>query len=318
MNCPRCGKAIAGGAAFCMHCGQALAAQPQRPMPQQPVYQQPSYQAPSGGGPAAAFPMNPADANRKQTVLAISVALALIVLLLFGLNAVGILKLGGGNPDRSNLQARGSTGDSALKLKGNTGPPSLKASATNQKPAEMPQDVWDWLEHLRITEGKKNELHLRQVADLKKFELMIGTLGPAIGELNPYDQSGELGEEPTDVAEDKFADLRPEWHALIKFFQSKPPPEECKPIADDYFRAINEIPGMTGDVIGVLNTVSRDPSSALAAASKLRNKSYDNIDRYLIQTDKRVQDICDKYRKDKWFNIKTDVAGSGLLGKAGF
>jgi hypothetical protein len=305
-----------------MHCGQPIAAQQRpAPAPQQPFPQQ-AYQQAGGRAPAPAFPVASPDQARKTTLMAVGVAVLVLILAFFGLQAAGVLQLGGSDGSRASLSAKGSNGDnSLLKVRGAGGGPVLDKTAKNQKPAEMPQDVWDWLEHLRRIEARKNELHLRQVSDLKKFQLMIGTLGPAIGELDPYDQTGGTGKEPTDVAATKFNDLRPEWRQLIADFQSVPPPEECKPIANDFFRAINEIPGMTGDIMDVLNNVSSgsaDPSAMLAEASKLRNKSYDNIDVYLISTDKRVQDICDKYNKKKWFNIKTDVAGSGMLGKMGF
>ena len=250
--------------------------------------------------------------------MAVAIAVLLLILALFGLKAAGILKLGGSLPD--NTLALGGKGadNNLLMARGKTGPPVLNEQGSVPKPLKMPQDVWDWLEHLRRIEARKNDLHLKQVSELKVFQQMIGVLGPGIGEVDPYDQTGDAGKEPADVTKGKFADLRPDWYQLIKDFQAVPPPDECKPIADDYYRAINEIPGMTGDVIGVLNTVSTDPQGALTAVSKLRNKSYGEIDRYLDRTDARVQAICDKYNVRKWFNIKTDVAGSDMLGKAGF
>ncbi len=244
---------------------------------------------------------------------------ALLALVAFaGLTAAGILKLGGKTPDGSALQANGRVSDRNLLQKGaEPGPPALQKEGERPTPLTMPPDVEEWLKHLERTEGMKNDLTLKQVADMKVFQQMFSALGPAMGELDPYDQTGEEGAPPASVAKGKFEDLRPQWGQVIEFFTSKQPPEECRTLAEDYYRALNEIPAMIGDINGVLNQVSNDPSAALQELGKLKTKSYGGIDKYLQTSDERLDAICTKYGKKKWFNIRADVAGTGMLGKMG-
>ena len=89
----------------------------------------------------------------------------------------------------------------------------------------------------------------------------------------------------------------------------------ARPIADDFNQALGEIPGMMGDIGDILNTADSDPTSALQKMRKLQSSSYGDIDRYFLRCDQKVGAICEKYNKHKWFNIKADVAGGGLLGK---
>lgn len=242
----------------------------------------------------------------------------LAVLALVGLTASGILKIGGQSSDGDALKVPGKTPNVVLQKNDDTGPPVLEKTAEKQEPLAMPPDVLEWLRHLEQTEKAKNDLTLRQVADMKVFQQMFSALGPAMGELDPYDQTGEEGQAPSTVAKGKFDNLVPQWQELVQFFASKQPPEECRPLADDYYRALNEIPGMIGDINGVLNQVSQDPSAALESLSSMKRKSYEGIDKYLAQSDERLDAICTKYSTRKWFNIRSDVAGTGMLGKMGF
>jgi hypothetical protein len=135
-----------------------------------------------------------------------------------------------------------------------------------------------------------------------------------MGLLNPDSEAEDSS--PSDTARASFDQLRPDWAQLVADFQSKAPPAECKPMADDYLRAISEIPGMNSDLAAVLEGASTDPAKALEAAMNLQNKSGGVIDRYLGETDGKVADICRKYETRKWFSIKSDVGG-GLMGKFG-
>ncbi len=192
--------------------------------------------------------------------------------------------------------------------------PVLQAAATVPAQTKMPQDVYDWLGHLQKIEVKKNELSVKQAADMKTFELMLNTLGPGIGEMEPTNEEAPV-DEPSSVTKGKFENLRPQWKDLLSEFESVPPPEECKPIANDYDIALTEIPGMISDLEDLLNQVSTNPQAALIKAQTMQSKSYKNIDQNFAQTDVRVQAICDKYGVKKWFNIGDK---GGVFAKPGF
>ena len=183
-------------------------------------------------------------------------------------------------------------------------PPALAKTAEVVK---MPDDIHDWLKHLEKIEDEKKELLRKQIADLKVFEEMIGALGSGIGSVNPYDQTNDdqssPNSGPADLTKGKFEDLRPQWEALLQEYQSVPPPEECKPIADSYETGLESVPDMIGEVNNVLNQVNSDPSSALKEMNEMQNKSYATVDKPFAEADEDVQAICDKYQTPKWFNI---------------
>jgi hypothetical protein len=174
--------------------------------------------------------------------------------------------------------------------------------------------VRKWLEHLEQIEKRKNDLSMKQLAQMAVLMQQMKVLGGDMSLLNPDDDSPS--NTPSGTAKQSFDQLRPEWNQLITDFRSYPPPTECRPIADDYNRAISEIPGMNSDLASILEGASADPSTALEKAMKLQNTSSNVIDKYLGSTDSKVGDICRKYETRKWFDIKSDVGG-GLLGKFG-
>ncbi len=238
--------------------------------------------------------------NNNALIAAIAVILALLVLFLLWLLS----------------------GQKVLQVQGAGPAAPLQVKATAPEKAKMPQDVWDYLEHVRKIEQAKNELSLKQEADMKTFELMLNTLGPGIGEMDPYDQSGQNtpdgqapSQEPSAVTKGKFEDLRPKWEALVTDFESVKPPAECQPLHDAYFSALNEIPGMITDLEDLLNQVSTDPQAALVKAQGLQSKSFKTIDKNFIESDGQVQSLCDKYELKKWFNIGDK---GGVFAKPGF
>lgn len=258
-----------------MRCGQALVAQP---APVQPV----------GAIPGVAAKRNP-----WPWVLVTALAIVIVVILM--LRGQPTLEIAQNAPAAKILP--------------------VQAAAPVQTRAQMPQEVADWLEFLHHIEDEKNDLTIKQMADMKVFQQMLNTLGPGIGELDPTDQTGEPGQDPGTVTKGKFEDMRPKWEALVTEFQSKQPPDECKPIADDYYDALSEIPGEIADIEDVLNQVNSDPQAALVKAQAMQSESYKTIDSKFASADGRVQAICDKYGVKKWFNIGER---GGLLSKAGF
>src|SRR5262245_11721578 len=122
MNCPKCGKPLAGGASFCMHCGQMLAAAGARPAPQQGYGTVPAY-APATMGAISN------DVRKRNTWLAIIVSACILLLLFFGLKASGVLNLGGRAPGNETLQAQGAGPDnSTLQSRGEGATPTLQST----------------------------------------------------------------------------------------------------------------------------------------------------------------------------------------------
>lgn len=283
-NCPRCRAQTAEGQPFCASCGLPLNAVPG-------VQATPSFGA--------------ARASTNRKIFAGAVAGLVIALIAYFASI--------------NLSAKASQLPSAdLQTKASLPKPDLQVKKEAPTKKEMPQDVRDWLKHLERIEERKQQLTIKQIADMKVFEQMIGVLGPGIGELDPYDQSGKEGETPESTAKGKFEDLRPDWKQLIQDFRDVPPPAECKPLADAFDSGINEIPAMIGDLVDVMNSIGTNPSGALQKVQQMKNKSYAGVDRSFQEADGLLSQVCDKYDERKWFNIKTDVVGGSLLGKTSF
>ena len=334
MFCSRCGKPAPAGAAFCPACGTPMgvpaAARPAVPQPApRPT---PRSTAPVVGGSPVAPPTTGAVAadfeaqRRRNRWTALGIGAAALVAAFLGASALGILRLGASSSKpglrvaskgpASALQMPGRIDPPALQLPGRVDPPALTQGATRK---QMPADVEAWLKHLQKCEETKVTISGDQMAEALVLMQKMQALGAGMGLMDPYDQSqGEGGDKsPGDYAKGKVMDFRPRWQGLVDFFNSVPPPEECKPLAADFNRALSEVPGMMGDIGDVLNNVSSDPSKALQEANKLKGGSYGDIDRYFARADQKLSDICAKYDHNKWFNIKADVSGGSPLSMFG-
>lgn len=308
MSCTRCGKPVNAVSAFCPHCGQPL-----RPAAPQATT--------TANATLATTALQQAYEDQKKRNVTIGIAAGVVVALVavfLALKASGALGVSGSSPNDKILAAKGSTPGNMLTKLGDTGTPVMQQAAQKPEDIKMPQDVYDWLKHLEKCEAMKIELEGQQVVELQLVMQKMQVLGAGMGLMDPYDQShgGDDDKDPGSFAAGKMQDLRPKWNELIAFYRSKQPPAECQPIADDFDRALAEIPAQTGDLSDIMNSVMTDPQNAMEKVQRMKNKSYASIDRYFLSCDRRLGDICMKYKVNKWFNIKADI-DSGSLGKFG-
>lgn len=296
-----------------MHCGQMLTGGASAPRQAQQV---PSAQM-TGSMPAYA-PSSfgvPADVKRRNTLMAIGISAALLLLALLGLNASGRLNLGGKPPDRDSLVAKGELGNTTLQAKGDPGKPTLAASQVT-----MPDDIRNWLEHLARIEKKKQALTGKQLEQAHELQ---GELQGASG-LTSADDVNKMSDPdynsfPTiEKAGAMIQQLQPAWVDLQKEFDSVPPPKECQPIAERYdsgFDGMIETFASIGKIIdGVTLTDQKQMKSSVDDARKVGRGSRGSIDGSFEKTDSMVQDICDKYKTHKWFKIDAHGGSTGLLG----
>jgi len=251
------------------------------------------------------------EEQRKKQVRAaiIGGVLTVIAAAVIGFAASGALQFGQTAPVVENLKAKGTVPDTTALQKTSTAP---------EAPAEMPADVYAWLKHLEECERIKVEISGDQSAEVMVYIQKNSALGAGMGLMNPYDQTeGDAqDQDPAQYTKGKILDLRPRWAELVQFYYSVPPPAECMPLAEDFGRGVNEIPGMMGDLGAILNDLSSNPEEALKALQKMQNSSYGNVDRYFARADQKLGQICQKYNRQKWFNIVTDVGSTGILGKS--
>ncbi|HRJ27718.1 MAG TPA: zinc ribbon domain-containing protein [Fimbriimonadaceae bacterium] len=289
--CTKCRAPLPDGARFCMNCGQAS--------------------APLAGG--ASFPTSAPSSVPK---IAAIVAIGVITLfgLGWGLRAAGILKLGG-SAGGEVTKASNSIGGEILKLPGQAGG---EITRVHNERKTMPKEIYDWLEHLRKTDEKAAQLSSKQVSDLSITKILTQTGvsedtmrallwgDPGQAELRP----------PTDDLAKKAQAAQAEWEELRRFFNEYPPPPECIPIRNSYEQGLKETGGMIYEILTAIAQVFEDPSKAHQMVSAMKGDSVARIDERRKESDRQVQEVCDRYDTRKWFSIPGDFGG-GMMGQMG-
>jgi len=180
----------------------------------------------------------------------------------------------------------------------------------------MPDDIRAWLEHLEETEKRRIDLSQRQIMSLmvEMQQLKASEFTDALSELmgDPFDEGKQ--EAPTiEKAKSIANDVKPAWQDLQTFFESMPPPEECRTIAADYGQTLQETGATVSDILGIVATASGDPQGSVEKLRGIMKSNKAMIDEPAVRADHGVQAICDKYETRKWFEIKGDVGGGGLF-----
>ena len=268
----------------------------QQPVRQQPVPQPAARRVEMPNRPGVPAPVGVpvpvhAPADKNKFLWAIVVALLVILALLIG--AAAFLRAPG-----KQVTANISAGASPKAVPLMAGKPT------------MPQDIYDWLDHLRQTEDMKNKLTGEQMSKMMVEFTKLNGLGGAYGML---DKKGNLDPDqlnsPTDTFAGKIGDMRADWRGVIKFFEAMPPPPECEDLAHTYDQALDEISGEMGDFQDMLSNSGSDSTSMVDKLNKLQGQSTGTIDKYLGVSDDMVSNLCQKYNTKKWFKITT---GPGL------
>ena len=294
MFCPKCGKPSGAGAAFCMHCGQRFA--PSAPVTAPQVSQ----------GAAPAFP-NPQASSKKTTWIAFGTALAMVLALLFGLRATGLLQLGAKNPQIEALKAEGQNPQMPLlRAEGSQPPPALSQGAQR---IEMPAEIRRWLEHLEKSNEMRVEVTTKQLA-----EALPGLAGrpPSFedgDEENPATKSAQEADQQAGDAS-----------ALISFFNSVPPPTECIPIANKFSYALNQTVAYIQDIAEATRKAIQSPENqtqALTDLIKMYQRNKKDIDIPCREADSLVEALCDKYQTRKWFSLNDNIGLPGGLSVPG-
>lgn len=256
------------------------------------------------GQPLAAPIQAAAAAQNRKLGLFIGIGTVLAIALI-GLFTAGWLQRSAQAPDNRNLQATATPPPDTLQVRATAPPASLNVEA--QRPTGMPDDIRRYLEHVERIEKRKQELANEQVSQMTVMlaQMQAGAMAIQMAEAGAVDPE----EAPHRQTQTTIRSLKPDWQALVDEFRSVRPPAELLPLANDYYRALNEVPAMAGDIADLLNSVASDPASALTKARNMRNTSASTIDTFFRKSDTALGEICAKYNTDKWFSIKSDVGG---------
>ncbi len=186
-----------------------------------------------------------------------------------------------------------------------------------QSAERMPEDIRNWLDHLRRIEEKRMEMARTQITMLmvSMEEIKGAELGNQLAEILGGDPTeAERTEAPSvSKARDIAANVRPQWQELNIEFEGKAPPEACRTIAADYGQTLRETGATVGDIIEIINNLGTDPQTAVARLREIMNANKKMIDEPAVRADQGVQAICDLYGERKWFSIKGDVGGGGMF-----
>lgn len=264
-------------------------------------------------------PIDPYALETRRNTLALGIGIGVLVALL--LVGGGLVALGLFGPKGQTATAQTPL-DTPVVLPQAGQPVAPALPIEKPKDVAMPDDIYAWLEHLRITEEKRKSLSGDQMGDLLVMLTKLKSGGGIMDAL--YGIFGDDRENaPVDIPESKSESVqtdaarkRKDWQALQDFFQSYPPPSECIPIQASYSQALGETSGMMMEVLDAIDIAKDDPQAAIAALTKMQGTSSARIDTLAKQTDGQVQDICDKYKTRKWFGINSDFGG-GLMNQIG-
>lgn len=145
----------------------------------------------------------------------------------------------------------------------------------------------------------------------------FGTDMNGLNQLTTGDPEANMPDSAVDKIADESAAAKKEWADLRKDFDSFPPPQDCKSIAEPYAHALDETRAMMTDVMDAIVVSKEDPQKALQSLYGMQNKSK-SIDEYGNTADERVQALCSKYNKRKWFSVNSDFGNSSIFGSLGF
>lgn len=259
--------------------------------------------------------MNQADpyaSESKRQKLGLAIGGGLLVLALaigFGIAALGINK----PEDKVALAQKPPAENSALTAVVNDPPPALPI----EKPEDvnMPDDVYNWLEHLRRTDERlaSETNSIGMDAGISRMSHLRDMYGQALDgnfeDYNPSSQSDNINAKTDKTFEE-----------LAMYFDSYPPPTECLPIYNAYKISLSETEANVHQISQIMDQAF---SSAMQGGStdqmvddlkNIYSGHKDGVDEHRRQTDILVQQICDKYRTRKWFNIKSDPANPIMQG----
>jgi len=261
----------------------------------------------------------PAGQNRLWIWLLVGLA----SLAALGFGTAGLLKVLGKAPnaDLAKVQGQGADGN-LIKTEGATQSGLEKIQQTTPEKKVMPDDVRAWLEHLEETEKRLVRMTTGQISQAAVLAFQLQTLGGTAESLLQQMAEGVDESEvksPAAPAEDKTGEIAAQWRDLRGFFESVPPPAECRPIYDDYARSLDDAQYYMETILQALTDMSTGaakPEELIAKLQGIKNDNRNHLDAYRKKTDDGVGAICDKYDTQKWFSITPDVGGEGGMLKS--
>lgn len=309
MNCPKCGKSNEGSASFCMHCGAAITPQP--------------IETPKQAAEKTlhAVPQRPMMRNQepskssKWVAISLGIAVLVLALLAFGIFGLGLLRTKANTPQVPNvLNTTGApnSGPSVVAVQGNpsVGPNITNTTGQPTPSVQPPQDIVDWLAHLKRIEKKRSEMGNRQEGELRT---MASDLTKRYLELYLNFDTADLEKFQQQFQDDvdaKKNQLQSEWAAILVEFQQYPPPATCRELGTSYENLIIDYPlsfisFMNKIKEGIAKGNSQKPTELKVNATDIRK---------IVNTcNSQLQALCTKYNINRDFEIEQEGGNTNSI-----
>ncbi len=278
MKCTYCGAVLPEQSNFCGKCGRAL-------------------------NPASAHSASSGGQNRSAAKwLGLGVGLLLLIALAFmvgarsGLFTQAQVK----KPDApSLLEAQPPKIEAPSVLEAQ--PPKIDAPsiAEADAPKPPPKHVVDWLEHLRRTEERRQRLE-RNVAPVMSM-LVQATVAraAAMGGIaqGDFDKAEADYEREREKLRQGYQQRQREWAELLQYFQSVPPPPECRTLADTYYVGLSEY------ITSITQIEKSLIENDIGALTGMLGSVQSDLDARFARADEELTRVCEQYGIRKYFSI---------------
>ncbi|MFN4033674.1 MAG: zinc ribbon domain-containing protein [Fimbriimonadales bacterium] len=278
MKCTYCGAVLSEPSNFCAKCGRAL-------------------------NPASAHSASSGGRNRSAAKwLGLGVGLLLLMALAFmvgarsGLFTQAQVK----KPDApSVLEAQPPQIEAPSVLEAQ--PPKIDAPSVVEAdaPKPPPKHVVDWLEHLRRTEERRQRME-RNVAPVMSM-LVQATVAraAAMGGIaqGDFDKAEADYEREREKLRQGYQQRQREWAELLQYFQSVPPPPECRTLADTYYTGL-------GEYITTITQIEQSLiENDIGSLTGMLGSVQSDLDARFARADEELTRVCEQYGIRKYFSI---------------
>ncbi|MBV9849143.1 MAG: zinc-ribbon domain-containing protein [Armatimonadetes bacterium] len=307
--CSQCGHEISSSAKFCPHCGAPL--------------------TPNAFSPAAETTrMDVAARSTRRLLLPLCIA-ALIVL------TVAVAVLAGKLRQQSLLSSNSYTPPAAPPLtnapsslpsappltNAPTQPAPAAAPLTNAPttgPGQLPPDVAAYLQFLKGIEDRRIPLEDEDNAEINASwqQAVSGENAKNAAQQLDENDSPPSVQSNTDngsAPNQSLSNYENNWQTLIANFQSRTPPEQCRLLANSYYRFLSDdYSGVVQMHVDIPNVLSGKDKGAITNNWLTMNSKKDEEGN---AADAALSDLCARYNAPKPFSIRPEGAMPSMLGQ---
>ncbi len=294
MKCSKCNAEIQTGSNFCPQCGATSDTTSAQPLNPPPATQRTPEQS---------------KTNAPKTILVICGAVVLVAIL--ALVLAFVLR----KPERVVVTPEVAPVKPGPPITGtevkpiNPGPPITQAPTS--PPLELPKkqpappEVLEYLDFVRKVENSRVAMRDAQAAYLLK-KYVSGNIGKLLADMIGQLASPEDPPPPTHAPMEDLKKVAAAWEQLIRIFDSREPPPQCRDLAGVYRTALGQYSNaMSSLFVAVIK-------GDIATAQRV-GAMQDDLDKLLIRANEELAKIRSTYDIKADWAITPDKGGGSLL-----